>query len=93
MNNYPDDVVIDVLLNNAAIMATPWATNPDGIEMQFATNHLGHFLFTNLIMPRILRAAEKGEKGFPRIVNVSSRGHQASEVRWDDYNFGVSLHC
>ncbi|QPH15618.1 hypothetical protein C2857_000074 [Epichloe festucae Fl1] len=62
--------VIDVLVNNAGIMATDYKLSPDGFESQFATNHLGHFLFTNLIMDKLL-AAEA-----PRIVNVSSDGHR-----------------
>jgi NAD(P)-dependent dehydrogenase (short-subunit alcohol dehydrogenase family) len=57
----------------------------DGIEDKFAVNHLGPFLFTNLIMDRILRAGEGA-----RIVNVSSRGHRRSGIRWDDWNFSVS---
>ncbi|GAB0147068.1 hypothetical protein EsHS_00007449 [Epichloe bromicola] len=51
-------------------MATGYKLSPDGFESQFATNHLGHFLFTNLIMDKLL-AAEA-----PRIVNVSSDGHR-----------------
>ncbi len=45
------------------------------------TNHLGHFLFTNLIMPKILASPS------PRIVNVSSTGHMASDIRYDDPTF------
>ena len=56
----------------------------DGIEMQFAANHIGHFLLTNLLMPKIL-AAGKGA----RIVNVSSFGYMSGGVRFDDQNFKV----
>jgi NAD(P)-dependent dehydrogenase (short-subunit alcohol dehydrogenase family) len=46
-----DDVpVIDVLVNNAGIMAVEYGLSPDGVELQFATNHLGHYLLTNLLM-------------------------------------------
>ncbi|BCS20892.1 putative short-chain dehydrogenase [Aspergillus puulaauensis] len=77
-----DDVPhIDVLVNNAGIMATNFALSPDGFENQFATNHLGHFLFTNLIMGKILASRS------PRVVNVSSDGHRLSPIRWADYNF------
>lgn len=78
--DYPEDH-IDVLVNSAAAMGGPYSTTPEGIEMQFGTNHIGHFLFTNLIMPKIL--ASKA----PRIVNVSSIGHRFSGVRFDDVNF------
>ena len=53
----------------------------EGIESQFGTNHIGHFLFTNLIMPKILKSKT------PRIVNVSSNGHRLGGIRFDDYNF------
>ena len=75
---------IDRLINNAAIMAVPYSTTADGLESQLGTNHIGHFLFTNLIMPRIL-AAGKGA----RIINVSSSGHKRSAFRFEDYNFEV----
>lgn len=74
---------IDVLINNAGVMACPFALSEDGIETQFATNHIGTFLFTNLIMKNIL-ASGKGA----RIVNVSSRGHRYGPVRFEDWNFG-----
>ena len=77
---YPEP--IDVLVNNAAVMGTPYQKTADGIELQFGTNHIGHFLFTNLIIPKLLESM----KG-PRIVNVSSDGHRLSDIRWDDINF------
>ena len=76
---------IDVLVNNAAVMATPYEKTVDGLELQFGTNHIGHFLFTNLIMPKLL-ASLNG----PRVVNVSSGGHRFSDIRWDDLGFQVS---
>ena len=72
---------IDLMINNAGVMACPLAHTADGFEMQFGTNHLGHFLLTNLVMPLILA----GEQ--PRIVNLSSRGHHRDEVHFDDPNF------
>ena len=78
---------IDRLINNAAIMAVPYARTVDGLESQLGTNHIGHFLFTNLIMPKIL-AAGKGA----RIINVSSSGHKRSPFRFNDYNFEVCIH-
>ncbi|KIX05923.1 uncharacterized protein Z518_03897 [Rhinocladiella mackenziei CBS 650.93] len=79
---------IDILINNAAIMNPPTRElSPDGIEIQFATNHIGHFLFTNLIMPKIIAASRVNRKGTTRIVNVSSRGIVYSAVRFSDINF------
>ena len=73
---------IGCLVNNAGIMAAPYSKTEDGIESQFATNHVGHFLFTNLIMPKLL-ASQQG----PRIVCVSSDGYRLGPVRFQDYNF------
>jgi NAD(P)-dependent dehydrogenase (short-subunit alcohol dehydrogenase family) len=68
---------IHILLNNAGVMAIPRATTEDGFEMQFATNHLGHFLLTNLLIP-YLKAARNS-----RVVNVSSMAHTGSPIRFD----------
>ncbi|KAK3984565.1 hypothetical protein QBC44DRAFT_336787 [Cladorrhinum sp. PSN332] len=78
---WEDVPVIDVLVNNAGIMAVDYALSPDGQELQFATNHLGHFLFANLIMSKILAAAE------PRILSVTSNLHRLSPVRFGDLDF------
>lgn len=75
---------IDVLVNNAGIMAVDYALSEDGVESHFATNHLGPFLFTNLIMNKVVNSES------PRIVMVSSDGHRMSPIRFDDYNFDVS---
>ncbi|HVU75030.1 MAG TPA: SDR family NAD(P)-dependent oxidoreductase [Mycobacteriales bacterium] len=77
----PDDLVLDLLINNAGVMACPQATTADGFEMQLGTNHLGHFALTARLMPALLRADA------PRIVNVSSRGHLRSDIHWDDPHF------
>ncbi|KAL4929032.1 putative short-chain dehydrogenase [Aspergillus undulatus] len=81
VNSWGDVPRIDVVVNNAGIMGTKFALSPDGFESQFATNHLGHFLFTNLIIEKILKAEA------PRVVNVSSDGHRLSPIRFADYNF------
>lgn len=74
---------LDFLINNAGIMAIEkYTVSKQGIEIQFATNHIGHFLFTKLLFPKIL-AAGPGAK----IVNVTSLGHKIGPVRFDDYNF------
>ena len=72
---------IDVLVNSAGTMAGPYRTTEEGIENQFGANHIGHFLFTNLIMPKIL--ASKA----PRVVSVASDGHRFSGVRFEDPSF------
>ncbi len=69
---------IDLLINNAGVMMTPKATTKDGFELQFGTNHLGHFAFTGLLLDRILAA--KGS----RVVTVSSTGHRFGRIRFDD---------
>jgi NAD(P)-dependent dehydrogenase (short-subunit alcohol dehydrogenase family) len=74
---------IHLLINNAAIMACPYAKTEDGIESQFGTNHIGHFLLTNLLMDKILAAGAGA-----RIVNVSSSAIRGT-IRYDDYNFQV----
>lgn len=75
---------IDVLVNNAAVMASPYTTTVDGLESQFGTNHIGHFLFTNLIIDKILAAGPGA-----RIINITSDGHRLSPVRFDDLDFRV----
>ncbi|MEP3050628.1 MAG: SDR family NAD(P)-dependent oxidoreductase [Erythrobacter sp.] len=72
---------IDILINNAAVMACPKLKTSNGFELQFGTNHLGHFLLTKQLMPLIAAGADK------RIVNLSSRGHHISPVNLDDPNF------
>lgn len=59
----------------------------DGIEMHFATNHIGHWLLTCSLMPKLIKAAEKNPKGATRVINVSSASPQTSAVRWSDINF------
>ena len=76
---------IDLLINNAAVMACPLDHTLDGFEMQFGTNHLGHFALTKGLMPLVLKGANSPGGG--RIVNLSSRGHHISPVDLDDPNF------
>jgi len=72
---------IDMLINNAAIMACPETRVGPGWEAQFATNHLGHFTLTNLLWPAL-----KADGG-ARVVALSSRGHKRSGIRFDDLQF------
>lgn len=79
---------IDILINNAGVMNLPERTlSPEGIEMQFATNHIGHFLFTNLIFPKVAAAAKTAKPGATRIINLTSRAVVYGPVRFSDYNF------
>jgi len=71
---------IDVLLNNAGIMAVPFEKTKDGFESQMGTNHLGHFLLTELLF----EAISKGSN--PRIVNVSSSAHRLGKLKTGDIN-------
>jgi NAD(P)-dependent dehydrogenase (short-subunit alcohol dehydrogenase family) len=73
---------IDILINNAAIMACPLARDGRGYESQFATNHLGHFQLTARLWP-LLRAAPDGA----RVISLSSLGHRISPVVFDDIHF------
>ncbi|HEX4490291.1 MAG TPA: SDR family NAD(P)-dependent oxidoreductase [Acidimicrobiia bacterium] len=70
---------LDVIVANAGVMATPEGRTADGFEMQFGTNHLGHFVLVNRLRPLL---ASPG-----RIVNLSSAGHRFSPVVLDDVNF------
>jgi NAD(P)-dependent dehydrogenase (short-subunit alcohol dehydrogenase family) len=72
---------IDVLIGNAGIMASPYGTTADGFELQFGTNHLGHFLLVNRLMPLLLTGTPA------RVVMVSSAGHSFSDVSLDDPGF------
>jgi len=72
---------IDILINNAGVMATPFEHTTDGFERQLGTNHLGHFAMTAELMPLIERGTAK------RIVNLSSRGHHMAPVDFDDPHF------
>ncbi|GAA4044036.1 SDR family NAD(P)-dependent oxidoreductase [Parerythrobacter jejuensis] len=72
---------IDLLINNAGVMACPKGETSDGFEMQFGTNHLGHFVLTKHLLPLV----EKGEDA--RIINLSSRGHHLDTVHLDDPNY------
>jgi NAD(P)-dependent dehydrogenase (short-subunit alcohol dehydrogenase family) len=70
---------IDVLVNNAGVMMPPRSTTADGFELQFGTNHLGHFALTGLLLER-LAASERD----PRVVTISSIEHYAGRLDFDD---------
>ncbi len=69
---------LDLLVNNAGVMATPYGRTVDGFEMQFATNHLGHVSLTAHLLPMLLATAQS------RVVNVSSLAHKMGRIDFDD---------
>ncbi len=73
---------LDVLINNAGIMACPFDKTEEGFEIQMGTNHLGHFALTGLLMPLL----EKTKNA--RIVATSSIGHRAGNIDFQDINWG-----
>lgn len=86
--SWSDVPTLDILVNNAAVMNLPERIlSDDGLEMQFATNHVGHFLFTCLIMPKLVKAAEGSPKGATRVINVTSLSPTVAGMRWSDINF------
>jgi NAD(P)-dependent dehydrogenase (short-subunit alcohol dehydrogenase family) len=78
---------IDVLINNAAVVTSTHEFTKDGLELQFGTNHIGPFLLTNLLMPKLLAAAQKSPPGSTRVANVTSQGHVISPIRFSDHKF------
>jgi NAD(P)-dependent dehydrogenase (short-subunit alcohol dehydrogenase family) len=70
---------VDLIIANAGVMATPFGHTADGFEIQFATNHLGHFALVNRIAPLIRDGG--------RLINLSSAGHRFSSVDLEDPNF------
>ncbi|KAL1493224.1 hypothetical protein ABEB36_011317 [Hypothenemus hampei] len=72
---------INLLVNNAGVMMCPQQLTTDGFEMHFGTNHLGHFLFTLLLLPKIIQSAPA------RIVNVSALLHQRGSMNFEDLNY------
>ncbi|CAN0907672.1 Short-chain dehydrogenase TIC 32, chloroplastic [Linum grandiflorum] len=86
---------LNILINNAGIMAPPFSLSPDNIELQFATNHIGHFLLTHLLLDTMKKTArESNQEG--RIVNVSSEGHRfayTEGIRFDKINDEAEYNC
>ncbi|OQD65707.1 hypothetical protein PENPOL_c005G00311 [Penicillium polonicum] len=73
---------IDVLINNAGVMGVKFSLTPENVESHLGANHIGHFLLTNLLVPKL-----EASGGGARIINVSSAMYQFSPVMFDDYNF------
>lgn len=80
---------LNILINNAGIMACPQGVTKDGFELQFGTNHLGHFLLFHLLKPALLAAATPTSPS--RIITVSSSAHRnCSALPFDDVDFSKS---
>jgi NAD(P)-dependent dehydrogenase (short-subunit alcohol dehydrogenase family) len=77
-NDHPDG--LSLLINNAGIMATPERRTVDGFELQFGTNHLGHFALTGLLMPALIAVPRA------RVVTVSSQAHRMGKMNFSDLN-------
>jgi NAD(P)-dependent dehydrogenase (short-subunit alcohol dehydrogenase family) len=71
---------LDLLINNAGVMFTPYGLTKDGFELQFGTNHLGHFALTGLLLPSMLEVPGS------RVVTVSSNGHRTGRINFSDLN-------
>jgi len=80
------DRPINLLINNAGVMASPLMRTADGFEMQFGTNHLGHFLLSALLAPNLIAGAKASGKT-SRLVSLSSIGHRRAGVNFDDPNY------
>jgi NAD(P)-dependent dehydrogenase (short-subunit alcohol dehydrogenase family) len=86
--SWSDIPAIDLVINSAGVMGLQERTlSKDGIEMHLATNHIGHWLLTCLIMPKLIKAAQGKPKGSVRIVNVTSGSPTKATMRWSDMNF------
>lgn len=72
---------LDLLINNAGVMMPPYAKTSDGYELQFGTNHLGHFALTNQLLPLLVSTPSS------RIVNVSSIAHKQGHLDFNDLNW------
>lgn len=85
---WSDVPTVDIIVNNAGVMAIPERTiTEDGVELHLATNHIGHFLFTCLISPKLIKAAQGAVKGATRVINVASNNPQKTGIRWSDLTF------
>jgi NAD(P)-dependent dehydrogenase (short-subunit alcohol dehydrogenase family) len=77
-SRYPQ---VDLLINNAGVMMPPYGQTRDGYELQFGTNHLGHFALTGLVLPSLREVPGS------RVVTVSSNGHKMGRIHFDNLHF------
>jgi len=89
VNQFADrwaDRPLDILINNAGVMACPLDRTKDGLEMQLGTNHFGHFLLATRLSSALIAGSQAS--GRPsRVVSLSSIGHVRSDIRWEDPHF------
>jgi nucleoside-diphosphate-sugar epimerase len=79
------DEPLDILINNAGVMATPLLHTAEDLELQVGTNHFGHFVLTMGLARALMNAAE--EDRMARVVQLSSIGHRRSGINWDDIHY------
>ena len=84
VNEFVDSgLSLDILINNAAVMACPQMPTKEGWDLQFAVNHIGHFIITKGLLPAMTSSGS-------RIVTLSSTGHKLSGIQWEDVHFEES---
>ena len=84
VNEFVDSgLSLDILINNAAVMACPKMPTKEGWDLQFAVNHIGHFIITKGLLPTMSSSGS-------RIVTLSSTGHKLSGIQWEDVHFEES---
>ena len=84
VNEFVDSgMSLDILINNAAVMACPQMPTKEGWDLQFAVNHIGHFIITKGLLPAMSSSGS-------RIVTLSSTGHKLSGIQWEDVHFEES---
>ena len=84
VNEFVDSgMSLDILINNAAVMACPQMPTKEGRDLQFAVNHIGHFIITKGLLPTMSSSGS-------RIVTLSSTGHKLSGIQWEDVHFEES---
>lgn len=79
------DTPLDILINNAGVMACPLSYTAQDLEMQVGTNHFGHYLLSMLLVRALLNAAQEGRTS--RVVALSSIGHRRSGIHFDDIHY------
>uniref|UniRef100_A0A8C9RFD3 Zgc:153441 n=1 Tax=Scleropages formosus TaxID=113540 RepID=A0A8C9RFD3_SCLFO len=77
---------LDILINNAGVMMCPKGLTVDGFETQFAVNHLGHFLLTNLLLGKLQKSTPS------RVITVSSLAHKGGKIHFDDLSFSKTTY-
>ncbi|KAK3025714.1 hypothetical protein RJ639_040927, partial [Escallonia herrerae] len=93
LNFISSDLPLNLLINNAGIMNPPFMLSQDNIELLFATNHLGHFLLTNLLLETMKKTSRESDKE-GRVINVASEGHRVvypEGIRYEKINDELSF--